>query len=108
MPHEHHIYAKASDTAKATLCVYPQSDHALLHWKCVFRCCAKLSSINIPDQEIDEQYHNTSPSILFHIYHIIALCTTHGMLLLNDRTIAASVNRILFHNKPQKYTLEKS
>ena len=28
MPHVSHIYAKAYDMAKATLCEYPQSDHA--------------------------------------------------------------------------------
>ena len=37
MPHRHHIYAKASDTAKAKMCTYPQSDHALTHWKFVLR-----------------------------------------------------------------------
>ena len=35
MPHGRHIYAQASDMAKATMCTYPQSDHALPHWKCV-------------------------------------------------------------------------
>ena len=35
MPHGRHIYAKASDMAKATMCAYPQPDHALPHWKCV-------------------------------------------------------------------------
>ena len=37
MPHGSHIYAKASDMEKATIFTYPQSDHAFLHWKCVFR-----------------------------------------------------------------------
>ena len=49
--HGRHIYAKASDTENATMCTYPQSDHALPHWKCVWRCCDKCSCINIPDQE---------------------------------------------------------
>ena len=31
------------------------------------------------------QISNTSPSIRFHIYHIIARYTTHGRLPLNDR-----------------------
>ena len=35
MPHGHHIYAKAYDMAKATMCTYTHSDHALPHWKCV-------------------------------------------------------------------------
>ena len=35
----------------ATMCTYPQSEHALPHWKCVYRCCAEFPCINIPDQE---------------------------------------------------------
>ena len=31
MPNGRHIYAKAYDMEKATMCVYPQSDHALPH-----------------------------------------------------------------------------
>ena len=60
MPHGHPIYAKAYDMEKATLCAYSQSDHALTHWKCVLRCCAKCPSINLPDQEIDDKYTDTS------------------------------------------------
>ena len=33
MPHGRHIYAKEHDTAKERMCTYPQSDHALPHWK---------------------------------------------------------------------------
>ena len=63
---------------------YSQSDHALPHWKCVFRCCAKCPSINLPDQKTDDKYTNTSPSIRFHIYHLIERCTKHGRFLLTD------------------------
>ena len=35
MPHGGHIYAKVSDMAQATMCTYPQSDHALPHCKFV-------------------------------------------------------------------------
>ena len=66
------------------MCVYPQSDHALPHWKCVIRCCAKCPSVNLTEQEIYYQYSNTSLSIRFHIYHLIARCLTHGRLLLTD------------------------
>ena len=66
------------------MCVYPQSDHALPHWKCVLRCCAKCPIINLTDQEIDAHYPNTSPSISFHFYHLIARCTTYGRLPLTD------------------------
>ena len=63
MPHGRHIYAKVSDMAKATMCTYPQSDHALTQWKFVLPCCAKCSCVNLSDQETDDQYSYTSPSI---------------------------------------------
>ena len=85
MPHGRHIYAKASDMAKAKICEYPQSDHTLPHWKCVMQCCSKCPSVNLPDQETDDQYSNTSPSIIFLIYHLIVCCSTHGRLPLNDQ-----------------------
>ena len=50
MPHECHIYAKASNMANDTMCTYPQSDHALTHWKFVLWCCADCPCINIFDQ----------------------------------------------------------
>ena len=65
MPHGRHIYDKASDMAKDTMCTYPQSDHALPHWKCVLWCCAEFPCISLPDQEIDNQYSKTTPSIRF-------------------------------------------
>ena len=40
MPYGSHIYPRASDMKNATMCAYPQSDHALPHWKCVLRYCA--------------------------------------------------------------------
>ena len=74
MPHGCHTYAKASNIEKSTMCEYPQSDHALPHWKFVIQCCVKFPSINIPDQEIDDQYSDTSTSVRFNIYHLIACC----------------------------------
>ena len=65
------------------MCAYPQSNHALPHWKCVMQCCAKCPCVNITDQETDYQYSDTTPSLRFHIYHRIACCTTHGRLMLN-------------------------
>ena len=108
MPHGRHIYAKSYYMEKAKMCAYLQSDNALPHWKFVMRCCAKCPSINMRYQETDAHYSNTSPSIRFHIYHLIAHCTTHGRLLLTDSKCFVSVNSILFQNNPQKYTLEKS
>ena len=71
MPHGRHIYAKLYDMEKSTMCAYPQSDHALPHWKCILRCCAQCPSINLSDQETDDQYYDTSSLICFHIYHLI-------------------------------------
>ena len=85
MPHGRHIKAKAYEIAKAAMCAYSQSDHVLPHWKFVLRCCSKFPSINLPDQETDYQYPDTSPSISFHVYHIIAHCTKHVRPSLTDK-----------------------
>ena len=87
MPYGRHIYAKAADVAQATMCAYLQYDHALPHWKCVLRCCADCPCINIPDKETNNQHSDTTPSIRFHIYHIIARFTDHGKIPLRDKKI---------------------
>ena len=87
MSHGRHVYAKAYDTAKVKICAYSQSDHALPHWKFLLQCCAKCSSIDIPDQETYDQYPDTSPSIHFYIYHIIARCKKNCRLPLTDKNI---------------------
>ena len=84
IPHGRHIFAKSSDMANAKMCAYPHSDHELPHWKCVMWCCDKCPSTNISDQETDDQYYNTSPSIRFHVYHLISRCTAHLRLPLNE------------------------
>ena len=85
MPHGHYIYFKAYYMANATMRAYPQSYHALPHCKCLLRCCAKCPSTNLPDQETYYHYSDTSPSIRFQMYHLIARCTTHGRLPLTDK-----------------------
>ena len=85
MLHGRHIYTKAYDMARSKMCAYSHSDHALPHWKWVLRCCAKCTSINISDQETDDQYPDTSPSIRFHIYHLTSHCTKHVRLPLTDK-----------------------
>ena len=45
MPHGPHIYAKASEMANATMCAYPQSDHELPHWKCIY--CGDVLNVHI-------------------------------------------------------------
>ena len=65
MPHGRHIYSKASDMAKATMCTYPQSDQALPHWKCVLRCCDDCPCINLTDQETDKNMTKQHPQLGF-------------------------------------------
>ena len=65
MPHGNHIYAKASDMENATMCTYPQSDHALPHRKCVLWCCADCRCINIPDQETTKKHEKKHPLLGF-------------------------------------------
>ena len=69
MPRGFHVYTKAYVMAKSTMWSYPQSDHVLSHWKCAMQCCAKFASVNIPYQEIDDQYSDTSPIIILLVYH---------------------------------------
>ena len=87
MPHGHHIYTKVSSMTQVTMCAYPQSDHALSHWKYVLRCYADCICINIPDQETYNNNSDTTTSIRFQIYHIIARCTARGIITLKDRKI---------------------
>ena len=107
MPHGRHIYAKSSDMEKATMCTYPHFDHVLTHWKCVLRYCAKCPCINLTEQETDKNYSETTPSIRFHIYHIIGRCTAHGRIPLKDKKCVTCVNKNLHQTNLQKYTPEK-
>ena len=107
MTHGRHIYAKESDMAKATMCAYPQYYHTLTHRKFVMKCCAKCPSVNLPDQEIYDQYSNNSSSIIFHIYHLIACCTTHGRLPLNYRKLFCKYKQDSISEQPTKIIHQK-
>ena len=107
MPRVRHFYAKAYDMAKATMCAYSQSYHALPHCKCVFWCCAKCPSINLPDQEINYQYPDTSTSIFFHIYHIISRCTKHNRLPLTEKKICRECQQDTVSGKSTKMYTRK-
>ena len=65
MPHGRDIYAKASDMSKAKMYTYPQSDHAIPHWKCVFQCFAECPCIDHPDQETNKHTHKQHPQLGF-------------------------------------------
>ena len=84
MPHGRHIYVTASDMVMAKMCSYPPSQHELPHWKCVLHWCANCPCIDLPDQESDMYRSNTSPSINFHIYHLVERCTVHGRLPIDE------------------------
>ena len=95
MPHGRHIYAKSPDMEKSTMRTYPQYYHALPSWKCVLRFCDDCPCINLPGQETDNGYSETTPSIEFHIYHIIVCCTAHGRIPLKDKKYVTHVNKNL-------------
>ena len=82
-----HFYAKVSDMEKATMCAYHHSDNALPHCKYVFPYCDNCPCTNNTDQETDNEYSDTTPSIRFHIYHIIAGCNNHGRIIFKDKKI---------------------
>ena len=69
---------------------------------------AKCPNINLSDQETDDQYSDTSESIRFHIYHLIARFTTHGRLPLNDKKSFRKCRQDSASENPQKYKLKKS
>ena len=88
--------------AKATMCAYPQSDNVLPHLKFVLQCCDKCTRTNLTDQEIDDQYTDTSVTIRFHIYHMIACCTKHVRLMLTDRKICRKCQQVTVSGQSTK------
>ena len=108
MPRGSHIYAKASDIENVTMCTYTQSEHALPHWKYVLWCFYKCPCINIPDQETYNKNSDTTPSIMFHIYHIVTRCTDHGIIPSKDKKYVTCVNKNLHQKNIQKYAPEKT
>ena len=87
MPYGRNIYANASDMENSTMCTNPHSNNALPQRKCVLWCCSNCPCINLPDQETTKKHEETTPSIRFHIYHIIGCCTAHGRIQLKDKKI---------------------
>ena len=94
-----HIYATSADMAMHTICAYPPSQNVLPHWKYVLYCCFKFPRIYLSDQEPDRHNYNESPSIRFHIYHLISRCTVHGRRPLNEKKMVVCVFkiRLLWH-----------
>ena len=59
-------------------------EQQLPHWKCVMRCCAKCPRIDLTSLESDDQNLNFSPTICFHVHHIIARWTVHDRHPFNE------------------------
>ena len=108
MPHAHHIYATPSDMAMDTVCAYPPYHNAFPHWKCVLRCCSNCPCIDLSGQESDRHHSKITPSINFHIYHLIARCTVHGGLPLHERNIFSFYLQDPATFLPAKYTQQKT
>ena len=82
----------------------------IMHFQCKFvlQCCDECPCINIPEQEKNKKHEETTPSIRFHIYHIIGRYTTHGRIMLKDKKYVTCVNKDLHQINLQKYTPEKN
>ena len=61
--------------------------YAFPHWKCMLCCCVNCPCIDIPGQESGRHHSNTSPSIRFHIYHLIARFMVHGRRQLDEKKV---------------------
>ena len=55
-----------------------------------------------------KKHEETTPSIRFHIYHIIGRCNTHGRIPFNEKKYVTCVNKNLHQTNLQKYTPEKN
>ena len=88
------------------MCAYPQYDHAFPHWKCVLRCCADCSCINLPDQETNKNMKKQNPQLGFtfitSLYAVLIIVEFH----LKTRKYVAGVNNNLHQINRQKYTPE--
>ena len=89
------------------MCAYPQYEHSLTHWKCVLLCCYDCPCINITDQEITKKHDETTPTIRFHIYHIIERCAIHGRISLKDKTICSMCKQESSPDKSSKIYTRK-
>ena len=61
-------------------------------------------AVNIPDQKIDKNYEKKTPSIRFHIYHIIGSYTAYGGIPLKDKRYVTCVNKNLHQITLKSYT----
>ena len=81
----------------ATICSYPLSQNKFTHWKCALRCWANFPRIDLPIQEVDRHNSNASPTICFHVYHLIPRCKVHGLRSLDDFFVYCYIILLLCH-----------
>ena len=67
------------------MCVYPSSNYALSHWKCVLHCCAQFTCIDLPSTESDQHNSNAIRKIRFHVYQQMAHCTMDDGYPFNEK-----------------------
>ena len=70
-------------------------------------CCDNCPCINIPDQETTKKHDKTTPSIRFHIYHIIGRCATHGRISLKGKNICYMCKQESLSDKSTKIYTRK-
>ena len=107
MTHGGNIYKTSYEMDMSTMCAYPTSQHALLHWKCVLRCCESFSRIDLPCRQSVRHHSNTSPTIRFHVYHLIAHYTVHVRSLLDEENFCCQCLFDPASVPPEKYIQEK-
>ena len=87
--------------------VHTQSQIMRYHNKKIYCGVVPCPIINLPDQETYDQYPDTIPSIRFHVYHMIARCTKHGMLPLTDKKCCRKCQQDTASGKPTKIYTRK-
>ena len=56
---------------------------------------------------MQKKHDETTPTIRFHIYHIIGRCTTHGIISLKDKTICSMCKQESSPDKSSKIYTRK-
>ena len=86
MPHGKHIFQIAFEMSMATMCAYPSSKYALPHWKCMLRCCAQYTRIDLPSPKSYQHNLNVIPPPFLCLSNI-AYCIVNGRQSFNEKTV---------------------
>ena len=76
--HACHIHCTAADMDMAKMCPCPLQHNGIPHWKCILRCCKKLSSLIISSLDTNKDATGMCSAIQFHVYRNVSRCTMHG------------------------------